>query len=83
MDMISRFLIFIWLPPHDQHGHDELDEPVQDAQDELDEPMDDNLSFFIFQLIWLYQVAAKWHIKQDNSDQVGENLYNYLFKLLL
>jgi hypothetical protein len=30
------------MPPHDQHGHDKLDEPMQDAQDELDEPVDDN-----------------------------------------
>jgi hypothetical protein len=44
MDMISQFLIFIGLPPYDQHGHDELDEPVQDAKDEFDEPVDDNLA---------------------------------------
>jgi hypothetical protein len=34
--------------PHDQHGHDEFDEPVQDTQDELDEPVDDNLAGYHF-----------------------------------
>jgi hypothetical protein len=44
MDIISQFLIFIGLSPHDQHGHDKLDKPVQDAKDELDEPVNDNLA---------------------------------------
>jgi hypothetical protein len=44
---------------------------LQDAQDELDEPVEDYPAVFIFQLIWVYQVAAKWDIKQDNSDQVA------------
>jgi hypothetical protein len=29
------------------HGHDELDEPSQDAPDELDEPVEDTCNFLI------------------------------------
>jgi hypothetical protein len=43
---------------------------MEDAQDELDELVDNNPAGCHFQLIWLYQVAAKWHIKQDNSARI-------------
>jgi hypothetical protein len=45
--------------------------------------VDDNLAGCYFSVNLTLPSCCKWHIKQDNLDQVAENLYNYLFKLLL